>query len=229
VATAPPVAATISVDGQPRNDWGMWTHLPPGTHEVCFGAVADFTPPPCQTTVVTPGTTTTVVGSYAPTPGAPGPTGFGWLRATATTSVAPSPEPDKGVPSQIVIDGMPRDSWGTWLKMSPGPHQVCFTDVEGFSTPGCQTVTVSEGQTATVNGVFVQRGFLRVATNPAVPATISVDGVVRNDWGMWTHLPTGPHQVCFGEVPGYITPPCQVPTVAAGTTTVATGEYANSA
>ena len=68
-------------------------------------------------------------------------------------------------------------------------------------------------------GVFIPRGFLRVITSPAVPATVSVDGVPRNDWGMWTDLPSGAYQVCFGEVVGYTAPSCQTATVTAGTTT----------
>jgi streptogramin lyase len=34
------------------------------------------------------------------------------------------------------------------------------------------------------------------------------DGLVRDDWGMWTDLPVGDHIVCFGRVPGTVSPPC---------------------
>jgi hypothetical protein len=77
-----------------------------------------------------------------------------------------------------------------------------------------------------VTGAFTQRGFLRVTTSPAAPGTIAVDGVPRNDWGMWTDIPTGSHTVCFGGVVGYAsTPPCQPATVNPGVETDVTGTY----
>jgi hypothetical protein len=52
------------VDGIPRNDWGVWTDLPTGGHQVCFGAVEGFTAPPCQNITLTAGQQTTVSGTY---------------------------------------------------------------------------------------------------------------------------------------------------------------------
>ena len=82
------------------------------------------------------------------------------------------------VPSQISVDGVASDTWGlTWLEIAPGSHQVCFSAVQGFTTPGCQTVSVTSGVTTAVAGGFVARGFLKVSTSPPVPSQISVDGV----------------------------------------------------
>jgi hypothetical protein len=86
-------------------------------------------------------------------------------------------------------------------------------------------VSVSAGNTTTVTGTFTQRGSLRVITSPAVAGTVSVDGVPRDDWGMWTDVPTGAHQVCFGDVPGKTPPACQNVTVNAGALTTVTGVY----
>jgi hypothetical protein len=58
------VAGTISVDGIPRDDWGVWTDLPTGSHQVCFGAVEGYTAPPCQNITLTAGQQTTVTGTY---------------------------------------------------------------------------------------------------------------------------------------------------------------------
>ena len=33
---------TIYVDGSPRDDWGIWPDLEPGTYQVCFGPVPDY-------------------------------------------------------------------------------------------------------------------------------------------------------------------------------------------
>ena len=62
-------------------------------------------------------------------------------------------------------------------------------------------------------------------TSPAVPSTVLVDGIPRDDWGMWTDLPAGSYQVCFGGVVGITTPPCQTANVSAGSLTTITGNF----
>ena len=62
--TSPAVAGTIFVDGLPRNDWGLWTWLPTGSHQVCFGAVSGYTAPACQNVTLTAGNQTTITGAY---------------------------------------------------------------------------------------------------------------------------------------------------------------------
>ena len=223
VITNPAVPATIFVDSTPRNDWGMWTDLAPGNYQVCFGDVDGYTAPGCQNATVTVGATTTVTGTYtalAPGSGS-GPAetpqpGEGMLRVTSNPAV----------PTQIMVDGIPMDTWGlTWVSLPAGDYEVSFTDVPGFTTPAPQTATVVAGETTTVTGAFVSRGYLRVITNPAVPATIFIDGAPRNDWGMWTDLAPGSYQVCYGDVVGYSTPVCQNTSVTAPSTTTVTGSY----
>jgi hypothetical protein len=142
--------------------------------------------------------------------------GVGYLRVTTSPAL----------PSQISLNGVIADSWGlTWVKLDPGDYTVHFSHVEGYSEPADQLVSVTAGATTTVTGTFTQRGSLRVITSPAVAGTISVDGSPRNDWGMWTDVPTGPHQVCFGAVEGFTTPACQDITVNAGALTTVTGTY----
>ena len=86
-------------------------------------------------------------------------------------------------------------------------------------------MTISAGQTTTVNANFIQRGSLRVITSPAVPGTISVGGVPRNNWGLWTDIPVGNYQVCFGAVADFTAPACQNANVQAGQLTTITGTY----
>jgi hypothetical protein len=136
------------------------------------------------------------------------------------------------VPTQITIKpsgGSPylADSWGlNWLELAPGSYTVSFAHVQGYTEPAPQTVTLTAGSTTVVPASFTQRGFLRVTTSPAVAGTITVDRVPRNDWGMWTDLPTGSHTVCFGAAVGYAnTPACQTITVNAGVETDVTGSY----
>lgn len=216
VNTSPAVPAQISIDGQPADQWGVWTDLPAGPHEVCFGDLADFAAPACQTVNLVAGETTEITGVYTPSPGAPGETNVGYLRVVT----------DPAVPSQIVIDGTRRSTWSTtWVEMAPGTYDVSFTDVPGFLTPAPATVTVTAGQTTTLNGNFTRLATLRVITDPAVVSTISVDGVVRDVWGLWTDLLPGAHQVCFETVPGFDPVPCQNVTLVAGETTTVTGGF----
>lgn len=216
VMTFPAVAGTIMVNGIPRNDWGMWTDLLPGSYEVCFGAVEGFDTPPCQTTSLIAGFMAEVTGTYHPNALAPAPTGFGMLR------VVTSPP----VPAEVVIDGIDRDMWSlNWLKLAPGTYELGFTDVPGFTTPAPQMVTITEGVTTEVIGAFTQNGYLRASVSPALPATITVDTVPRNDWGMWTDLLPSTYTVCFGEVPGFTAPACVALPVIAGSTTEVIGVY----
>ena len=216
VTTSPAVASAIAVDGVPRNNWGLWTDFPAGSHTVCFGAVAGFTPPSCQTVDVTAGATTEITGTYTATPAAPAATGVGFLRVTTSPAV----------PSQITVDGNVADAWGlNWLEVPPGTHHVCFGALEGYSTPACQDVSVTVGNTTTVTGSFAPRGYLRVLTSPAVAGTIAIAGKPVNDWGNYTDRPPGTYQICFGAVEGYRTPACQTATVTAGNTATITGTY----
>ena len=215
VSTSPAVAAQISVDGIPRDNWGLYTDLPAGSHQVCYGAVAGFTPPGCQTVAVTAGSTTSVTGTFAPSAGT-GLANVGQLRVTTSPAL----------PSQITVDGNIADTWGlNWLEIASGSHTVCFTRVEGYTTPSCQTVSVANGATTVVTGTFVQRGFLKVVTSPAVAGTISINGNPADDWGVFTDLPVGTYNVCFGAVVGKTAPACQSRSVTAGTTNTTTGTY----
>ena len=153
-------AGTIRVDGIPRNDSGMWTDLPVGAHEVCFGPVAGFNPPACQTANLTAGNLTTITGNYSTNAAAPGPTNVGELRVTTSPAL----------PSQILVDGTPRDTFGLgWLDLAPGSYTVSFTHVEGFTEPAPQTVNVVAGATTTVQGNFVATGHAAGRHQPGRP------------------------------------------------------------
>jgi hypothetical protein len=149
----------------------------------------------------------------------PGAAPHGELRVTTNPAL----------PSQILVDGVPRDSFGlNWLDLPAGSYTVSWTHIEGYTDPAPQTVMVNTGATTTVVGNFVRRGSLRVITSPALPGTITVDGIPRDDWGMWTDIPSGAHQVCFGPVPGYTAPACASVNLVAGMPFQLTGNYSPS-
>jgi len=155
---------TISVDGTPRDDYGMWQYIPNGTHQVCFGLVANFTVPACQDVSVTSGNTANVTGNYISNPGAPGANNFGMLRVTTSPAVAAR---IYVTPSGSTTP-IPMDQWGlSWVKLTAGNYTVNFSDVLGFETPAPKLITITNGATTTVVGNFVQDGFLRVLESPA--------------------------------------------------------------
>lgn len=205
VETVPAVPASILVDGVVRNDWGLWADVEPGLYEVCFGAVAGFDAPPCQNVEITAGATTDVVGAYTPS-AAVGPTGHGFLRVTT----------DPPVPSMISVDGTERDRWAlTWMKVTPGTYEVCFGDMDGFGTPGCESVEVLPDDTTTVVGAYERYGAVRVETAPPEGSTITINGVRRDAWSLWVDLPPGTYEVCFEEWGGFA-PGCQTTALGPG-------------
>jgi len=216
VITDPPVAGTISVDGVPYDDWEVWLDMAPGPRTICFGDVAGFTAPGCETISVTSGgALQTITGNYIANPGAPGPTGQGYLRVNTSPPVA----------SRISVDGIVRDTWAlNWVKMAPGTYQVCFSDVIGFTTPGCEIVEVTAGQISTVEGAFAERANLRVTTEAPHASTIFIDGLPRDEWGIWTDIPVGDYLVCFGEDAGFA-PPCQTVSLVAGPNPTVVGTW----
>ena len=128
--------------------------------------------------------------------------------------------------AMVGIDGQWRDNWGlNWVKIPAGAHQVCFGSAPAATAPACASVDLAAGSTATVTGTYLPKGFLRVVTDPALPATITVDGQVANAYGIWTAKVPASYSVCFGVVPGFAVPPCQNALVAAGATTTITGTY----
>ncbi len=222
VETSPAVPGEVTVTPQgsstvvANDDWGVYTDLPAGSYQVCFGAVAGYAPPSCASATVSAGSTRVVVGDYTVSVGASGQSGVGLLRVTTSPAVA----------SQITVDGAVADTWGlNWLEIAPGSHTVCFSAIQGYTTPACQMVSVTAGQTTSVTGTFVQRGFLQVVTSPAVAGTVFVNGVPADDWGLYTDLPAGTYTLCFGAVAGYTAPACQSATVTAGSTTQVTAPY----
>lgn len=218
VLTSPAVPSNIVVGGVPRNAWGLWAEVVPGTYNVCFTEIDGWAPPPCRSVTVASGATATTTGTFTADATATGPTvPFGYLRVVTNPAVG----------ALISVDGNWRDNWGlTWLPQLPGPHEVCFGNVSGRLTPPCQTVNVTDDATTTVTASYLSKGYLRVATDPPVAASIFVDGQTTNAWGMWAERTPGTVTVCFGHLPGWSRPPCQAGvSVSAGVTTLVTGTY----
>ena len=69
-------------------------------------------------------------------------------------------------------------------------------------------------------------GVLDVSILPELPAPISVNGSVRNTGGIHgLTLPVGDHEVTFGAVPGYVSPPPQTVSIPEGGTVNVVGKF----
>jgi len=213
--------ATVHVDGEWRDEYGLFSYAAPGTYQVCWGDVAGYSAPPCAAAVVTAGGTTTVVGTYEPaaTPAigpAPVPSGHGYLRATTSPAVV----------SSISVNGVVRGDWGlNWVKVPAGVHEVCFSGVPGFDTPPCRSVEVVPGVTTETQGVFGRRGLLRVDVTPSVAIDVIIDGVPRNQFGLFSFFSPGTYEICGTPAPNGLTAPCVQAVVVAGEQTRVVLEY----
>ena len=204
VILSPPVASTISIDGVRVNDWNFYAPFPPGAHQVCFGPVAGFDPPPCQNVQVAANRAllTTVNATFTPNAAAAGEAGVGYLRV--------APQPSGQVPTTIFVNSQRRNQWALdWLKLPPGTYTLSFSEVEGYRPPSSQQVQIVANQVTEVSPSFSVLGNVRVRTTPALPATLYVDGNPANDWQVWTPMPAGQREICFGFASGFVAPPCQ--------------------
>ena len=127
------------------------------------------------------------------------------------------------------VPGIPNDRWGlTWVKVAPGEQHICFGDAFGHTTPDCVDVVVVAGEVLEVVGDYTPEAIVRVDALGA-PAgtspTISLNGVPRDAWQVWTSVPAGDYEVCFGDVPGATAPPCQNVTFVVGANLLVTGTY----
>jgi len=225
VKTDPPVPATIYVNGTPVAAWGL-DYLPvkPGKYVIRFGDVPYYVTPPDQVVEVEPKNVTTVVGHY--------------VRAGLLVVKTNPP-----VPSVIYVNNTPVARWGLdYLPVKPGTYLVKFGDVDGYDTPDPISVEVKADEVITVIGNFTENpgktypkdetlGYLKVETNPPVPATLYVNGTPRDPWGLdYLPLPPGRYIIRFGDVglplcDYYVTPPDVLIEVRSGEVTKVIGNY----
>src|SRR5256712_13557251 len=104
--TTPAVVSTISVNGVPRDDWGMWTAFAPGTYTVHFGLVSGYNPRADQTAIVTAGAVKPNTGAFTSNPTEPGtdPPTLGFLCRT--------PKPPTAW--EILVYAAAADDLGPW-------------------------------------------------------------------------------------------------------------------
>jgi hypothetical protein len=147
--------------------------------------------------------------------------GHGLLQVSTQPAVA----------SAIFVDGQARNTGAVeGLELTAGEHEVCFSAVEGYLPPPCETVEIAEAQTSRVTGEFSRAGTVEVVTDPpGLEPMITIDDVERDRGAATVLVEVGGHVVCATEVAGYETPGCVDVEVAQGKVTSATLRFAPEA
>ena len=226
--TISPTAA-ITAGARWNVDGGTWQNsgatvggLSVGSHKVAFKAVAGWIAPAGKTVSISNGKTTSTTGTYVPQTG------------SLTVTIGPPAAVKAG--AKWNVDGGAYQSSGAKVANLPvGAHTVGFKAITGWNTPAGQIVNISNGQTASASGTYVQQtGSLTVTIGPA--AAISAGARWNVDGGTWQNsgatvgnLAVGSHKVTFNTIAGWTSPASQTVTITNGNTTSATGTYVEKA
>jgi len=133
------------------------------------------------------------------------------------------------VPGMIYVNGDWTTRWGVEnLPLPPGDYEISFGPAVGYVPPPARMVTVESGQMTTITAEYVEMAVLRVMTSPEVPSTIYVDGIARNDWGLWVCVPAGTYTVSFGAVSDYLPPEPVIVTLEPGQYEEVVGQFMSS-
>jgi hypothetical protein len=153
VQTSPAVPSTISLNGTPRDGWGLnWVKMTAGNYTLSFSDVYYFDVPATVIVNYYPGpkgvvqplsspvsimtdTVTEVIVNFVP---------LGNLRVETTPPL----------PATIYCNGNPIDDWTFWSNIEPGTYQISFEPMAGYITPASIPATVVAGAGTHVVGNY---------------------------------------------------------------------------
>jgi uncharacterized repeat protein (TIGR03803 family) len=153
--------------------------------------------------------------------------------AAGSLTVTISPGAAASAGAMWSVDGGAWQASGaTVSNLSVGPHTVAFNNISGWTTPSSQTFNISNGQTTSLSGAYVQQtGSLTVTISPAgavsAGATWNVDGGSSQASGTTVSgITVGSHTVAFNNnVAGWTAPSSQTANISNGTTASLSGTY----
>ena len=131
-----------------------------------------------------------------------------------------------------IDDGAWNDS-GATVTATAGTHTIYFKDVNGYTTPASQTITLAAGEEKIGTAAYIY-----VVQNPTVKYTLSPANAVTagaqwkidengawNNSGAIVESTVGTHTIYFKDVTGFIAPASQTITLAAGEAKIGTAIY----
>jgi hypothetical protein len=148
-------------------------------------------------------------------------------------SISPQGAIDAGAKWRLVGTGTWRDSGATETGIPVGQDTIEFSDVSGWTKPGNQTVTITQGQTTT-SGTYTQQpmGSLRVTILPqpdAIDAGAKWRRVGTSTWqdsgATESGILVGQYTVEFSDVAGWVKPGNKTVTISNGQTANTSGTY----
>jgi hypothetical protein len=204
-----------------QTNGGIVAGLSAGVHNLYFNSISGWTGPSSQVVTITNSQTTLATGTY--------------VLQTGSLQVTILPAAVVTVGAKWQVDGGTLQASGATLSgLLPGSHTVSFNTALGWSTPADQQVTITNGQTTSNTGIYVQKiagtGALQVTLLPSgavnAGAQWQVDGSGTLAGGVIvSNLAPGLHSLTFTPVAGWTKPASQAVQVANGQTTLATGTY----
>ncbi|MDD3689727.1 MAG: hypothetical protein PHI81_06800, partial [Synergistaceae bacterium] len=194
-----PKDAKWSLNGEGAYESGLTVDsLPVGTHSVSFSEVADWTAPAAQDVTVVKDETASVSAAY--------------VRHVGSVSVT--------------IDGPKDAKWslngeGTYESgykvdsVPTGAHKVEFAQVENWTAPAPQEITVAKDRTISIGVSYVRHvGSVSVTLDGPKDAKWSLNGEGAYESGQKVDaLPVGTHKVSFSDVADWTAPESQDLTV----------------
>jgi hypothetical protein len=200
------------------------TEVPVGQQTVEFSVVAGWARPDDQTVTIANGQTVNVTGTYTQQ--------FGSIQVMIRSNrfVGPTVVEVEAKWRRVGTNAW-QNSGTTETGVPVGPRTIEFNDVPGWTKPANQTVTVSDGQTASATGTYIEQvGSLTVTISP--PGAVSAGAKWRRLGGAWrnsgvkeTGIPIGQQTVEFNDLPGWTKPGNQMVAITNGGTASATGAY----
>jgi uncharacterized repeat protein (TIGR03803 family) len=222
-AGAVSAGAMWSVDGAAwQASEAMVSNLSVGSHTVAFNNIAGWITPASQTANITNGQAASLSGAYVQQ------TQSGAL----TVTISPAGAVSTG--AMWNVDGGAWQATGaTVSSLSVGMHTASFKGIQRWTTPPSQTFNISNGQTTSLTGAYVQQtqsGSLTVTISPA--DAVSEGAMWNVDGGSWqgngttvSGITVGSHTVAFKNITGWSIPSGQTAKITNGQTTSAIGTY----
>jgi hypothetical protein len=183
-------SGAVSAGAQWNVDSGSWqtsgatvSNLSVGSHTVAFKSITGWTSPSTQTATVSNGQTSSLTGTYTQT---------GSIRVTITPSGAVS----AGAMWSVNGGSTWNASGATVTGLAVGSYTLSFKPVTGWTTPASQSVTITNGGTATPSGVYLQLPTISSISGNGYNDTV---GVVNGQWNGQTGTPC----IKYGAGPYY--------------------------
>lgn len=215
-------SAGFTITG-PANYTGVglsWSQMsaPAGVYTITYGDVPGYTTPPPEARELLDGSAITFNGNYS-IPGAVG-------TIKVITDVA-------GAKFTLTGAGNYSGTGMYWTQNNApaGSYTITFSTVDGYPTPGSQTLVLLPGGTINFVATYFSSattGTINVSTDLMAASFTLVGPTVYQGAGtFWsqTNVPAGSYTIVYGSVPGYSTPPNQTLVLTPGATITFAASY----